>query len=64
MAAPRPQRTTDLAEEAQLLDAIGKWLDRDVKPHVAKLEHGDIYPAELENVTPFRVVGVRMPPSP
>jgi alkylation response protein AidB-like acyl-CoA dehydrogenase len=47
MAAPRPQRTTDLAEEAQLLDAIGKWLDRDVKPHVAKLEHGDIYPAEM-----------------
>ncbi|MGE0851512.1 MAG: acyl-CoA dehydrogenase family protein [Hyphomicrobiaceae bacterium] len=47
MAASRPQRTTDLAEEAQLLDAIGKWLDRDVKPHVAKLEHGDIYPAEM-----------------
>lgn len=47
MAAPRPQRTTDPAEEAQLLDAVGKWLDKDVKPHVAKLEHGDTYPIEM-----------------
>src|SRR4029078_3136500 len=26
---------------------IGKWLDRDVRPHVMKLEHDDIYPVEM-----------------
>jgi len=47
MAAQRPVRITDPVEEAQLLEAIDKWLDRDVRPHVAKFEHGDIYPAKM-----------------
>jgi alkylation response protein AidB-like acyl-CoA dehydrogenase len=47
MTAPRPACTTDAGEEAQLLDAIDKWLERDVHPHVAKLEHEDIYPTEM-----------------
>jgi alkylation response protein AidB-like acyl-CoA dehydrogenase len=47
MTAPRAIRKTDPVEEAQLLDAIDKWLDRDVRPHVAKLEHADIYPSEM-----------------
>jgi alkylation response protein AidB-like acyl-CoA dehydrogenase len=47
MADQRRVRITDPAEEAQLLEAIDKWLDRDVRPHVAKFEHGDIYPAKM-----------------
>ncbi len=34
-------------EDAQILDSINKWLDRDVRPHVMALEHDDIYPAEM-----------------
>ena len=47
MAVQRPVRMADPVEEAQLLEAVDKWLDRDVRPHVAKFEHGDIYPAKM-----------------
>jgi alkylation response protein AidB-like acyl-CoA dehydrogenase len=47
MAVQRPVRITDPVEEAQLLEAVDKWLDRDVRPHVAKFEHGDIYPTKM-----------------
>jgi alkylation response protein AidB-like acyl-CoA dehydrogenase len=29
------------------LDAIDRWLEREVRPHVAKFEHDDIWPAEM-----------------
>ena len=35
------------AEERQMLDAIETWLEREVRPRVLELEHGDIYPAEM-----------------
>ena len=35
------------ADEGVILDSIGKWLERDVKPHVMEMEHGDIYPHEM-----------------
>jgi alkylation response protein AidB-like acyl-CoA dehydrogenase len=38
---------TDPAEEAALLDAIDRWLEREVRPQVMRLEHDDIYPHEL-----------------
>ncbi|MGQ0543996.1 MAG: acyl-CoA dehydrogenase family protein [Betaproteobacteria bacterium] len=31
----------------EVLDAIDRWLGRHVAPHVAKLEHDDIYPEEM-----------------
>ena len=31
----------------EIMDAIDRWLDRQVKPHVMKLEHDDVYPAEM-----------------
>jgi len=34
-------------DEAQILDAIRKWLDRDVRDNVLKLEHADEYPHEM-----------------
>ena len=50
MALPtvkRPLRHTDPSEEAALLDAIERWLDKVVRPQVMKLEHDDIYPHEM-----------------
>jgi alkylation response protein AidB-like acyl-CoA dehydrogenase len=50
MALPtvqRPMRHTDPVEEAALLDAIERWLDKVVRPQVMKLEHDDIYPHEM-----------------
>ena len=30
-----------LEEDGEILDAIGRWLERDVRPHVLELEHAD-----------------------
>jgi alkylation response protein AidB-like acyl-CoA dehydrogenase len=46
-AVERPMRHTDPAEEVALLDAIQRWLDKEVRPQVMKLEHDDIYPQEM-----------------
>src|SRR5262245_13470486 len=35
------------AEARQLLDAIERWLTRDVAPKVMQLEHDDTWPAEM-----------------
>ena len=35
------------SEERQILDAISKWLERDVRPKAHALEHDDIYPEEM-----------------
>ena len=40
-------RQTDPAEEAALLDAIERWLEKEVRPQVMRLEHDDIYPREM-----------------
>ncbi|MBV1879472.1 MAG: acyl-CoA dehydrogenase family protein [Pseudomonadales bacterium] len=37
----------DSDDEVQILDAIAKWLDRDVKDKVLALEHADEYPHEM-----------------
>ena len=37
----------DNEQEQQMLDAIDKWLERDVRPHVLRLEHADEYPIEM-----------------
>jgi alkylation response protein AidB-like acyl-CoA dehydrogenase len=34
-------------DEAEILDSIGRWLARDVRPHVRALEHDDVYPHEM-----------------
>jgi alkylation response protein AidB-like acyl-CoA dehydrogenase len=34
-------------DERMILEAIDKWLDRDVKPHVLRLDHADEYPHEM-----------------
>jgi len=39
-------RTIDAAFERQLIDAIDKWIERDLRPVVMEHDHGDIWPAE------------------
>jgi alkylation response protein AidB-like acyl-CoA dehydrogenase len=40
-------QSDQMLDDAEILDSIGKWLERDVRPHVMKLEHDDIYPAAM-----------------
>ena len=37
----------DTDQEALILDSVGRFLEREVKPHVHALEHDDVYPAEI-----------------
>jgi alkylation response protein AidB-like acyl-CoA dehydrogenase len=42
----------------QMLESIQKWLEREVRPKVATLEHADAYPAELvEQMKAFGLFG-------
>jgi alkylation response protein AidB-like acyl-CoA dehydrogenase len=51
-------------DEAQILDAIRKWLDRDVRHRVLELEHGDIYPtAMVEQMKAFGLFGSTIAPA-
>jgi alkylation response protein AidB-like acyl-CoA dehydrogenase len=42
-----PKRRIEPADEEQLLRAIERWLERDVKPVVKTYDHGDLYPHEI-----------------
>ena len=42
----RRNRTAE-DDEREILESIGKWLERDVRPHVRALEHDDAYPEEM-----------------
>jgi alkylation response protein AidB-like acyl-CoA dehydrogenase len=37
----------DADEEAALLDAIQKWVDKEVRPVVQKYDHDDVWPEEI-----------------
>jgi alkylation response protein AidB-like acyl-CoA dehydrogenase len=36
-----------MSDESQILDAIDRWLARDVAPHAHQLEHDDVWPAQM-----------------
>jgi alkylation response protein AidB-like acyl-CoA dehydrogenase len=38
---------SDSADDAALLDAIDRWLEKEVKPQAMRLEHDDVYPREM-----------------
>ena len=40
-------RQLNADDEAQLLDAIDKWIERDLKPIVREYDHTDRYPAHV-----------------
>ena len=42
-SAPDTERDTERA----ILEAIDRWLEREVAPHVMKLEHDDVYPERM-----------------
>jgi len=46
-AAARRTAEIDPAQEAQLLAAIERWVDKEVRPRVKQYDHEDRYPAEL-----------------
>jgi alkylation response protein AidB-like acyl-CoA dehydrogenase len=47
MNARQPIETQDDGQEELILDMLDRFLAVEVKPHVHKLEHDDIYPAEI-----------------
>lgn len=46
-ATAEPIRTIDPDEERAFLDAIDRWIEREVKPVVMHHDHNDIWPVEL-----------------
>ncbi len=46
-AASRSRPQLDPAQESQLLDAIDRWVEKEVRPRVRGYDHADRYPAEL-----------------
>ncbi len=59
----RPVRQTDPAEEAAMLEAIDRWLEKDVRPNAMKLEHDDVWPAEMvERMKEFGLFGAVIDP--
>jgi len=50
------------ADEAQMLDAISRWLERDVRAKVRALEHDDVYPQEMvEQMRELGLFGATIP---
>ena len=41
------KRDFEQADQAHLLDAIDRWLEREVKPVVKEHDHADTWPAEI-----------------
>ena len=51
MTSPVAERASSFSaqDDRQMLDEIGRWLERDVRPQVLELEHGDVYPAAMSS---------------
>jgi len=47
MNARQPTPLQDSEQEMLILDSLDRFLATEVKPHVHKLEHDDVYPAEI-----------------
>jgi alkylation response protein AidB-like acyl-CoA dehydrogenase len=53
----------DSPEARQLLDAIDRWLRREVEPQVMQLEHDDVWPAAMvERMREFGLFGATISP--
>jgi len=49
-------------EDQMILDAIDKWLERDVRPNVLRLDHADEYPLEMvEQMKELGLFGATIP---
>lgn len=47
MTSQSPAPAHDAEQEGLVLDMLDRFLAVEVKPHVQRLEHGDLYPAEI-----------------
>lgn len=58
-----PTPSVARSEEDQLiLESIDKWLERDVRPHVSRLDHADEYPSEMvEQMKELGLFGATIP---
>lgn len=49
-------------EESQIVDLVGEFVDREVRPVVSELEHGNVYPEKLiEQMKEMGVFGLAIP---
>src|SRR5437762_5870397 len=63
-AQPRFHIGPDSDEARQLMDAIDRWLAREVAPHVMQLERDDTWPAEMvERMKALGLFGATISPS-
>jgi alkylation response protein AidB-like acyl-CoA dehydrogenase len=52
----------NVQDEVQMLDAISRWLERDVRPKVRELEKNDTYPdAMVETMRQLGLFGATIP---
>ncbi|MCX5577689.1 acyl-CoA dehydrogenase family protein [Kaistia terrae] len=50
------------SDDQMILEAIEKWLERDVRPHVLRLDHADEYPSEMvEQMKELGLFGATIP---
>lgn len=53
----------DTDEDRAILEMIGKWLEKDVKPNVQKFDQGDLYPqAMVDQMKEFGLFGATIAP--
>jgi alkylation response protein AidB-like acyl-CoA dehydrogenase len=65
MTSPVAERASSFSaqDDRQMLNEIGRWLERDVRPQVLELEHGDVYPAAMvEQMKAFGLFGATIAP--
>ena len=49
--------------DTDILDAVDRFLDREVRPHVARLEHGDVWPEKIvEGMAALGLFGATISP--
>jgi alkylation response protein AidB-like acyl-CoA dehydrogenase len=55
-------RPSPADDDAPMLDAIERWLERDVRPHVLRLDHADEYPHDMvEQMKGLGLFGATIP---
>ena len=63
MATYSQLRNIDPDDEAQLLDTIDRWVEKEVKPIVKEYDHADRYPAEtVEQMKELGLFGATVSP--
>ncbi len=63
MSAQLAPRVINHDDETQLLDAIERWLEKDVRPVVKEFDHADRYPAAIvEQMKEFGLFGATISP--